>query len=1050
MGKMKKSQVLWKGILFWGPFFLIVPTMSEVFYPLLEVINAASAAEEDSEKATNKSDALADKEKDSDKPKPLDKVVPDATKIPGLITMFRKKDNLFAEVGSGQLNKDFIIVVSIAKGIGNGVLYTGQTWDIWDGDMIWQFRKVDDRIQIVRRNYRYQADSGTTEEKSVKLSFTDSIIFSLPIVAIGPSGGDVVDLTPIFMSDLPGISRYALRGFSFAKDRSNWEKVKGFAENVEIEVAATYSSGNDQSDFDGLVLDGRGLTVNVHYSISKLPDSGYKSRYADERVGYFTTAIKNLNKNADDGNFVRYINRWNLQKLEPDADVSLPKKPIVFWLDKTIPYQYRKPIRDGILEWNKAFEEAGFYNAIEVRQQEENDTWDPEDIRYNTIRWSSANMGFAIGPSRVNPMTGEILDADVVLDVGFINSWNQGFEVYSPSELAKAFCGRSDLIQKVKNPKNEAEAREILSDIGRRNVHFLDESLFYSQQMGMATAYFDVMSCADLTDAALCDEKGEGKEGEEKGENEKAEEEKKTDGQDAAEKEGGPEDGEGDKKDDKELKVCVKCGKPIKEEEKAETKDEAKADKDKKEDEKEVAQDEKSDKEKETGDQSAEKKETEFCSCPKPNYETERKKLISEGLRWVATHEVGHTLGLRHNFKLSALHSIDEINKFDPSSKYGYGGSIMEYIPANIMPEGEKQGDYYPTKLGEYDYWTIKYGYKTFSGGTDAELKELKKIASEQTKPENNYATDEDCYVNGDPMVNVFDLGDPLEFARLRVRLFNQILPGLNDRIVKDGESYRKLKSRFYALFNDYGRAMYFASRFVGGLEVHRDFKGDKDARPTFVPTPAAKQREALDFVTGELFSMEPRRFSPNLLNYLAPNRWLHWGSTSFQRYDDGLEELILTWQQTILGELLSAEKLGRIADSEYRVEPGTDILSIGELFDKLTSTIFAELDPMTTGDFTPEKPAVSSVRRNLQREYFTQMAGLALQEPNDLYSILFRESQLNDISSLARHQLEVIREKIEKVQSGEARLDPYSKAHLAELKARIVKALDASVVRSY
>ena len=234
---------------------------------------------------TNKEAEMEKMEKDnSDKPKPFAEVVPDAVKVPGLINLYQKKDNLYAEITSGQLDKDYIIVMSIAKGIGNTLLYSGKslhaTCREMGDEMIWQFRKVDDRIMIVRRNYRYQADSGTTEEKSVKLTYTDSIVFSLPIVAAGPDGGDMVDLTPVFMSDLPNLSRWTIPGFTFVKDRSNWDKVKGFTGNVELEVAATYSSESNDEAFDGIVLDGRGLTVNIHYSISKLPDSGYKPRVA--------------------------------------------------------------------------------------------------------------------------------------------------------------------------------------------------------------------------------------------------------------------------------------------------------------------------------------------------------------------------------------------------------------------------------------------------------------------------------------------------------------------------------------------------------------------------------------------------------------------------------------------------------------------------------------------------------------------------------------------------------------------------------------------------
>ncbi len=891
----------------------------------------------------NKEAEMEKMEKDnSDKPKPFAEVVPDAVKVPGLINLYQKKDNLYAEITSGQLDKDYIIVMSIAKGIGNTLLYSGKSLHATcreSGDeMIWQFRKVDDRIMIVRRNYRYQADSGTTEEKSVKLAYTDSIIFSLPIIAVGPDGGDVIDLTPVFMSDLPNLSRWTIPGFTFVKDRSNWDKVKGFTGNVELEVAATYSSESNDEAFNGIVIDGRGLTVNIHYSISELPDSGYKPRVADERVGYFTTAIKNLNKNPDDGNFIRYINRWNLQKLEPDSEVPLPKKPIVFWLDKNMPYAYRKPIRDGILEWNKAFEKAGFYNAIEVRQQEDNDTWDPEDIRYNTIRWSPANLGFAIGPSRVNPMTGEILDADIVIDACFANNDNI-LDIFPPSETAMDLGGRQNMIEKVQKPNRDVWARETVSVIDRGDCHYMNDTLFFARQIAVANAFLDVMQGAPSTPQENADS-------------------------------------------------------------------------------------------------------PESCSCEQPNFENERKKLVDQGLRWVAAHEVGHTLGLRHNFIQSSTHSLDEINHYPKNAEYGFGGSAMDYIPVNIAPEGVKQGDYYPKPLGVYDYWAIKYGYQVFD---DKEEDELKKIASEQSKPGHNYATDEECYLNGDPRVNPEDLGDPLEYAKLNVCLFNQALPKLNDRIVKDGESYRKLSNVFKALFMRYGWGIYMASRFVGGLEVNRDFKGDPDGRPTFVPTPVAKQREALDFVIEELFSVEQRRFSPDLLNNLAPNRWMHWGTDNWHRFDPDIEELVLTWHRRILEALLSSEKLGRIIDTEYRTEPGTDLLTVAELFDKLTDAIFSELEREGTTEWTVTSPAIGTIRRYLQREYTGHLVNLVIENgfPGSM-------NGSDDISSLARHELQRIQVRAEKVLSNtDVKLDTYSAVHLNDLKTKIEKSLNADIVLS-
>ncbi len=189
----------------------------------------------------------------------------------------------------------------------------------------------------------------------------------------------MVDLTGVFMSDLAGLKK------AIDPRRSSWAKIKGFKNNVEIEVAATYTGITAETVPDE---QGGAATINIHYSLSLLPKTGYKPRLADDRVGHFITAIKDFSKLGSRGDqFVRYINRWDLQKADPSADVSLPVTPIVFWIEKTVPAKYRLAVRNGIMEWNKALEQAGFIGAIEVRQQPEDATWDPEDINYSTIRW---------------------------------------------------------------------------------------------------------------------------------------------------------------------------------------------------------------------------------------------------------------------------------------------------------------------------------------------------------------------------------------------------------------------------------------------------------------------------------------------------------------------------------------------------------------------------------------------------------------------------------------------------------------------------------------
>ena len=282
----------------------------------------------------------------------------------------------------------------------------------------------------------------------LKLAYTDSVLFSLPIRTRSPQGAYVVDLTPVFMSDLPQIG-IVLPGFSFSRDKVDLggRESQGLPKNVELQVAATYaSSGHGNIDS---VPDSRGVTINVHYSISELPITSYQPRLADDRVGYFLDGAEGLFEEGDRRRPLRALH----QPLEPGEGrsrrptMSTPKKPIVFWLEKTIPFKYRKPIRDGILEWNKAFEKAGFYDAIEVRQQPDDATWEPDDIRYNTFRWITAGVGFAMGPSRVNPTTGQILDADIIFDADFLQFWKQEYETFTPASVAMLTGGPIDLAE---------------------------------------------------------------------------------------------------------------------------------------------------------------------------------------------------------------------------------------------------------------------------------------------------------------------------------------------------------------------------------------------------------------------------------------------------------------------------------------------------------------------------------------------------------------------------------------------------------------------------
>lgn len=867
--------------------------------------------EADSSSSETKSEGEKPEAKPKPKYPPYAEVLKDAKKVEGLITLHRKDEQLFAEISSSQLNKDLIVLITIARGIGQTPILGGFSWGFGD-DAVWQFRKAGENIHLVRRNVRFTAEEGSPTSKAVELAYTDSVLFSLPIRTTSPSGAYVVDLTPVFMSDLPQIS-LVLPGFSFAGSKSTWAEVNGYPKNVELQVAATYaSSGYENID---TVADSRGVTINIHYSISELPKTSYKPRLADDRVGYFVTALKDFSKKeTDDDRFVRYINRWNLEKTDPGADMSTPKEPIVFWLEKTIPFKYRKPIRDGILEWNKAFEKAGYYDAIEVRQQPDDAPWEPGDVRYNTFRWITAGAGFAMGPSRVNPTTGQILDADIIFDSDFLQFWKQEYETFTPEGVAALTGGPIDLQE-------------------------------YASQMKRVPAFM-----RDSHNA--------------------------------------------------------RCGCNL------------------------------------LGGMSREFATGAAMMTTRKQNDADQEKLVMQGLKEVTMHEVGHTLGLAHNFKASSLYSLDEINDVNKTKETGLTASVMDYAPVNIVPEGKTQGDFFSQTIGPYDMWAIEYGYKPIKGGsTDGELAELKKIAARSGEPGLSFASDNDARgIDPDPLVNRFDMGNDLvAFANQQAKLVAEAWPKIVEEMTKEGDGYQRARRAFSTLLARHGATMFAASRYVGGVSVSRSHKGDANAAQPFVVVPVAKQREALGLLEEQVFSDKPFAFPPELYNQLSASHWDHWGTQPVDRGDYPAHDIILMWQDRILSRVMSSLTLTRMHDSELKVASGDDALTTAELLERLSNAVFSEVGTIKEGEFTNRKPAISSLRRNLQRSYLRRLSQLALGQT----------FAPEDCQTVAYAQLGKLKSQIDALAAGPAKLDSYSSAHLAESSARIAKVMDAKMFTS-
>ena len=824
-------------------------------------------------------------------PSKFEAAVTGAKKVEGLWTIYYKDQQVLVDFKQMQLGQDFLMLSSIARGVSQGQVLGGMTWG---DDVLWSFRKVGEKVHVLRRNVKFKARPGSPEANAVKLAYNDSVLYSLPIVTDTP-GGHLVDMTRVFLSDDEQIGK--MIGASFAFDRSTVGNLKAFKQNVELDINAVYAG---QIDSD-TVADPRGMQVTVHYSISQLPQTTYKPRKADDRVGYFLTVAKDFTDSSDDQNFVRFINRWDLQKLDPAAKVSPPKKAIIFHMEKTVPVNLRPIVRAGIEEWNKAFDKLGFDNAVEVRQQGDEDTWDPEDVNYNTFRWITAEAGFAMGPSRVNPLTGQILDADIIFDASFLRSWKSSYENFTPAAVAALL----DIEQPVlnKGPALFGPQRHRHADCR------LNEGM--QHQSSLAGAVFAAQG--------LTAKRGE---------------------------------------------------------------------------------------------------------LPE--------EFLQQALKEVVMHEVGHTLGLRHNFRASAWKTLAEME--DPAkANEPTVGSVMDYLPVNIVAAGTKQPAYYTTTIGPYDHWAIEYGYKIVAGDENAELA---KIAMRSGEPGLDYSTDEDTEANDpDPLSNRFDFSkDPIAHAQRQMALVNGLLPKLLERTVENGEGYQRARQAFGVLIGEYYKSAQFVARFIGGVMVHRDHKGDNQARPPFKLVDAAQQRAALKQLAEQAFTVP--KYDPASLNSLAGTRWRHWGVQELSRIDYPIHTQIAQFQDAILSRTLSHLTLNRIQDGEAKAAPGEDAYTLPEHLKGVMDSIYSELAAPPAGEFNNRLPYINSFRRALQRSALKKFGDIVAKP---------RTGQPEDARVLSRMYLADLAAKIDAaLAKADLKLDDYTRAHLTDSRLRIKQILEA------
>ena len=399
-----------------------------------------------------------------------DKTVAELTKgnkkIEGLFTIFQDTVTGAVKllVKKNQLDKDFIYFAQIA----DGVTEAGHFRGAYQGSSVFHIKHYFARIDFIAPNTSFYFDKNNAISKSAEANISEAVIASGKVLVADEKTGEyLIEADGLFLSEtfttikrprFPGESPFAFSLGNFDKSRSKIEAIKNYPENTNIKTAYVYYNPSVMNGGSEAVTDGRSVTIKVFHTFMNMPADDYEPRMDDPRVGYFLTQTNDMTT-TETINYRDMIHRWKLVKKDPNAAVSEPVTPITWWIENTTPVEWRETIKEGVLAWNEAFEKAGFKNAMVVKVQPDDADWDAGDVRYNVLRWtSSPNPPFGgYGPSFVNPRTGEILGADIMLEyVHFtnrvfqdklFNNASANMKLETPQELEiKKFLAKENLL----------------------------------------------------------------------------------------------------------------------------------------------------------------------------------------------------------------------------------------------------------------------------------------------------------------------------------------------------------------------------------------------------------------------------------------------------------------------------------------------------------------------------------------------------------------------------------------------------------------------------
>lgn len=833
------------------------------------------------------------------KEKPYEELIKDMVVIEGMFTLFRDTltNKVLMSINEDQIGPLYLCNETRSKA--EGAFFDNGSMS---GSFPFYFKRIGKKLMMMEKNLRVRADDSSPMHKAVANGISDGLYASTPILSKpkkDSSNAIIIDPADLFLHDAENVGYFlgqrAKLGIRFDKKNSYFGKLKSFPKNTEIDVHLHFSSSKP---IRAVAMQNSYSLFHVyHYSLSTIPNSeGFVPRLSDDRIGYFQTLYQDYTNLDTESPYVRYINRWNLKKKNPELAISEPVEPIVYWIENTTPVEYRAAIGAGIEFWNQSFEKIGFKNAIIAKVQSDTADWDPADVRYNTIRWIVIpGGGYAVGPSRANPFTGEIYDADVRISSDFIRHMFNTME---------NFIG----------PLSYSGVEEDEDPMKEFNEHTNQFMCEYGKKSALEAAFGLSYALAATNTLAEKDEL--------------------------------------------------------------------------------------------------------------------TKEYVNSYLTNLVAHEVGHTLGFRHNFKASTIYTLEQMQDRSFTTKHGLTGTVMDYTPPNLAPVGQPQGEFYASTPGPYDDWVIEYGYTDFGDATEDEIKaNLEAIASKTAQPELIYATDEDVFGNTsksiDPYCSMFDLGaDPIAYCEHKLDLTKELWTNSINKFEVDGKSYRKMYNVFQNGWRAYFESARFATNFVGGIIHSRAHVGDPNGTVPFTPISAAEQRRAIKFLSDNLFAADAFNVSEEVWNKLQPERLpdFFFSVYSVPQVDYPIHRIALNIQNNSLMNLYGPYILGRLLNNQERIADNVERYTMYDMFQDVRRTIWSEVT-------TPSN--VNSFRRQLQLSHLNRIIAIYLSNTT---------AYPHDALTLAGNDLDVLHKAAKKAVNSSA-INAMTKAHFKE----VIRQIDAA-----